>query len=198
MILHIASDGSYLSETKSRSRVGGIFYLSSKLPKHNQAPDFNHSSNAPFHVVSRILKMITRLVMETEVAATFYNAKEALPFRVTLTEMGHPQPPTPMEVYNETSIGFLQGTMKKIAARPLIWDFTGSETGSTRTNSWSTGDQVQIMLETVSLNTIPLLIINQCAQNKFKPHSEKSFLSLYRKCQQRLSLCLQGGGLYSH
>ena len=28
MILHIASDGSYLSESKSRSRVGGIFYLS--------------------------------------------------------------------------------------------------------------------------------------------------------------------------
>ena len=46
--------------------------------------------------------------MENEVAATFYNAKEALPFRVTLAEMGHPQPPTPMEVDNETSIGFLK------------------------------------------------------------------------------------------
>ena len=44
--------------------------------------------------------MITSSAMETEVAATFYNAKEALPFRVTLAEMGHPQPPTPMEVDN--------------------------------------------------------------------------------------------------
>ena len=90
MILHIASNGSYLSESKSRSRVGGIFYLSSKLPQHNQASDCNHPFNAPFHVVARILKMITNSAMETEVAATFYNVKEALPFRVTLAEMGHP------------------------------------------------------------------------------------------------------------
>ena len=75
MIIYIASDGSYLSETKSRSRVGEIFYLSSKLPKHNQAPDFNHPFNAPFHVVAKTLKMITSSAMETEVAATFYNAK---------------------------------------------------------------------------------------------------------------------------
>ena len=58
MILYIASDGSYLYETKSRSRVGGIFYLSSKLPKHNQAPDLNHPFNSPFHVVANIMKMI--------------------------------------------------------------------------------------------------------------------------------------------
>ena len=84
MILYVASDGSYLSEAKSRSRVGGIFYLSSKFPKHQQAPDPDHPFNAPIHVVAKILKMITSLAMETEVAATFYNAKEALPFRVTL------------------------------------------------------------------------------------------------------------------
>ena len=100
MILHIASDGSYLSDSKSRSRVGGIFYLISKLPQHNQAPDCNHLFNDPLHVVAKILKMITSSAMETEVAATFYNFKEVLPFRVTLAEMGHPQPPTPMEVDN--------------------------------------------------------------------------------------------------
>ena len=111
MILHIASDWSYLSESKSRSRVGGIFYLSSKLPQHNQAPDCNHTFNSPFNVVANIIKMITSSATETEVAATFYNAKEALPFRATLKEMGHPQPPTPMEVDNETAIGFLKSTI---------------------------------------------------------------------------------------
>ena len=75
MILYIASDGSYLYETKSRSRVGGIFYLSSKLPKHNHAPYFNHPFNSPFHVVEKILKMIKSSAMENGVAATFYNAK---------------------------------------------------------------------------------------------------------------------------
>lgn len=33
MILHVSSDGSYLSETKLRSRVGGMFYLSSSPPR---------------------------------------------------------------------------------------------------------------------------------------------------------------------
>ena len=95
------------------SRVGGIFYLRSKLPQHNQALDCNHPFNTPFHVVANILKMITRSAMETEVAATFYNAKEARPFRMTLAEMGHPQPPTTMEVDNETAIGFLNSTIKQ-------------------------------------------------------------------------------------
>ena len=32
MVMYIASDGSYLSESKARSRVGGVFYLSDKPP----------------------------------------------------------------------------------------------------------------------------------------------------------------------
>ena len=123
MILHIASDGSYLSESKSRSRVGGIFYLSSKLPQHNQTPNCSHPFNAPFHVVAKILKMITSSAMETEVAATFDNAKEMLPFRVTLAEMGHPQPPTPMEVDNEPAIGFLKSTMKQKRSKAIDMRF---------------------------------------------------------------------------
>ena len=70
-------------------------------------------------MVAKILKMITSSAMETEVAATFYNAKEALPFRVNLTKMGHPQPPTPMEVDNETAIGFLKSTMKQKRSKAI-------------------------------------------------------------------------------
>ena len=111
MVLHISSDGSYLSEKKSRSRVGGVFYLSD-LPAKGQAPDVSHPFNAPIHVVAKILKMITSSAMETEIAATFYNCKEGLPFRVALEKMDHPQPPTPVEVDNEAAIGFLLDTMK--------------------------------------------------------------------------------------
>ena len=67
--------------------------------------------------------MITSSAMETEVADTFYNAKEALPFRVTLTEMGHPQPPTPMEVDNEKAIGFLKRTMKQKRSKAIDMRF---------------------------------------------------------------------------
>ena len=57
--------------------------------------------------------------MENELAATFYNAKEALPFQVTLTEMVHPQPPTPMEVDNGTAIGFLRCTMNQKRSKAI-------------------------------------------------------------------------------
>ena len=61
--------------------------------------------------------------METEVAANFYNSKEALPFRVTLAEMGHPQPPAPMEVDNETVIGVLKITMKQKRSKAIDMRF---------------------------------------------------------------------------
>ena len=61
--------------------------------------------------------------METEVAATFYNSKEALTFRVNLAEMGHPQPPTPMEVENETAIGFLKSKMKQKRSKAIDMRF---------------------------------------------------------------------------
>ena len=74
-------------------------------------------------MVAKILKMITSSAMETEVAATFYNAKEALPFRVNLAEMGHLQPPTPMDVDNETAIGFLKSTMKQKRSKAIDMRF---------------------------------------------------------------------------
>ena len=67
--------------------------------------------------------MITSSAMETEVAATFYNAKEVLPFRASLAEMVHPQPPTPMEVDNETAIGFLKITMKQKRSKEMYMRF---------------------------------------------------------------------------
>ena len=120
MILHISSDGYYLSDSKSRSRVGGIFYLSSKLPQHNQAPDCNYPFNATFHVVAKILTMITSSAMETEVAATFYNAKEALPFRVTLAEMGHP-PTTYSYVGGQWNSDWLPQKHKEAKEEQINW-----------------------------------------------------------------------------
>ena len=61
--------------------------------------------------------------METDAASTFYHAKESLPFRVTLAEMGHPQPPTPTEVDNETAIGFLKSTMKQKRSKAIDMRF---------------------------------------------------------------------------
>ena len=48
---------------------------------------------------------------ETEVASSYMNCKAALPLRIALEEMGHPQPPTPVVIDNTTAIGLSKSTM---------------------------------------------------------------------------------------
>ena len=51
--------------------------------------------------------------MGIEVASTFYNAGDGLPFRTILQELGHPRPPNPLEVDNQTTVGILNSTIKQ-------------------------------------------------------------------------------------
>jgi hypothetical protein len=50
---------------------------------------------------------------EAEIGAVFINAKEGAVLRTTLEELGHPQPPTPMETDNNTATGYSNGTIKQ-------------------------------------------------------------------------------------
>ena len=52
-------------------------------------------------------------LVEAEIGATSINDKDALPIRTTLEELGHPQPPTPMQVDNITVLGFENDTIKQ-------------------------------------------------------------------------------------
>jgi hypothetical protein len=81
MCLHIDSDASYLSEPKSRSPVGGIFYLSN-LPTTRPTPDEpNAPLNGAIHIVSNILRNVMSSAAETEFGGLFYNSQEACPIR---------------------------------------------------------------------------------------------------------------------
>ena len=42
---------------------------------------------------------------EAELGDLFLNCQEAVPIRITLEEMGHPQPPTSVQVDNSTTLG---------------------------------------------------------------------------------------------
>jgi hypothetical protein len=50
---------------------------------------------------------------ESEVGACFHKAQSGAPLRVTLTEMGHKQPPTPLLADNYTTFGILNETIKQ-------------------------------------------------------------------------------------
>ena len=88
MVLACHSDASYLSEPGSRSQAGGNFFMSS-----NAAMPAN---NGAVLNVAQIIKAVMLSAAEAEIGATYINAREAVPQRMTLSEMGHPQPTTPM------------------------------------------------------------------------------------------------------
>jgi len=97
MILGIHSDASYLSEPKARSRAGGYFFLSNGT---DEAPN-----NGAILNISQIIKSVMSSAAEAELGALYINAHEAVPCRTVLQEMGHPQPPTPIQTDNSTALG---------------------------------------------------------------------------------------------
>jgi hypothetical protein len=89
MILAAHSNACYLSEPKARSRAGGHFFLSTnaKIPPNNCAI-LNMA-----HIIEHVMSSAT----EAELRALYIMAQEAVYIRIILEEMGHKQPPTPIQ-----------------------------------------------------------------------------------------------------
>jgi len=114
MILNVHSDASYLSERGARSRAAGYFFL-------GWAPTDGKPIrlNGAITVVSAILRCVAASAAEAELGALFLNMKEARILRLTLKELGHPQPPTPVHVDNSTAVGITNGTIKRQRSRAM-------------------------------------------------------------------------------
>jgi hypothetical protein len=57
--------------------------------------------------------------VESEVGACFHNAKIGAQLRVTLTEVGHFQSPTPLRTENSTTFGILNETIKQKRSKAM-------------------------------------------------------------------------------
>ncbi|KAL7500917.1 hypothetical protein ACHAWT_008970 [Skeletonema menzelii] len=114
MILNIHSDASYLSEPRARSRIAGVHFLGSIPQDHKPI-----IINGFVHVVSNILKCVVASAAEAELGGLFHNCKEAKVLRLTLEELGHPQPPTPVHCDNATATGIANDTVKKHRSRSM-------------------------------------------------------------------------------
>ena len=117
MILHIHSDASYLSAPKARSRAAGYFFLSDD-PSVTPTPN-----NGPIHVLCSLLSMVVSSAAEAEVGAAFMNGQMGCPIRQTLIELGHPQPPTPIQTNNECAKGILNDTVKQKRSKAIDMRF---------------------------------------------------------------------------
>ena len=104
MVLTVHSDASYLSESKARSRAGGHFFCI----KDELFP----TNNGAVLAVLQIIKAVMSSATEAELGALYITAYEAVPMRHLLIEMGHPQPPTPIQVDNTTTLGVVKQTIQ--------------------------------------------------------------------------------------
>jgi hypothetical protein len=60
---------------------------------------------------------------EAELAAVYHNSKEACPIRICLKELGHPQPPTPIQTDNSTAAGIANDTVKQKRSKAIDMRF---------------------------------------------------------------------------
>jgi hypothetical protein len=117
MILYIHSDASYLSENEAKSRAGGFFYMG------NDTNTYKKLTNVAIFIISKVLKHAMYSAAEAEIGAVFINAKEGAILRTTLEELGHKQPPTPMEMDNTTATGYSNGTIKQKRTKAMDMRF---------------------------------------------------------------------------
>jgi hypothetical protein len=106
MIMHIHSDGSYLSVSKVCSRLGGLFFCGDKPPKED-------TLNGSILNVASVINTVVVSEAESEVGACFQKSKSGAPLRVILIELSHTQPTTPLRTDNSTAFGILNNTIKK-------------------------------------------------------------------------------------
>jgi hypothetical protein len=123
MVLYIHSDASYLSEPKARSRSGGHFFLSDRPTDLSQPPITAPTPNGPLHTSSVILRNVMASAAEAEIGALFVNAQDGTVLRTTLIELGHPQPPTPLQSDNSTATGIVNASIRQRRSKAIDMRF---------------------------------------------------------------------------
>ena len=137
MILRVFSDASYLSVSKSRPRTASNFYMSSSMPSDTAegaikpsvtpklTPDLDPPPpwNGAVQVLCHILPHVVASAIEAEIGTVFKNCQACLSMRTALQEIGHPQPPTPVEVDNQCAVGIFTDTVKQKRSKSMDMRF---------------------------------------------------------------------------
>ena len=67
--------------------------------------------------IAQLIKAVMSSAAEAEIGALFLNSRQAIPARTTLEEMGHIQPPTPIQTDNTTALGFVMKNLTPKATK---------------------------------------------------------------------------------
>jgi hypothetical protein len=131
MVLTVHSNALYLSKAKACSQARGLFFCSNNLddPPNSRA----------ILIILQIIKAVMSLAAETELGALYINARKAIPLRHLLEEMGHKQPPTPIQTNNSTALGIITNNINHVAPKQWTCSSIGFVTAKHKTNSNTIG-----------------------------------------------------------
>jgi hypothetical protein len=75
--------------------------------------------NGAFFTLCAILWFVVTSNAKAKLSALFFNCKEGMIFRMTLEELGHPQPKTQVHCNNATAVGVANNTVKRKRLRSI-------------------------------------------------------------------------------
>ena len=74
--------------------------------------------------IAQLIKAVMSSAAEAELGTLYYiNACEAVPQHHLLEEMGHPQPPTPMQTDNSTALGVVTSNIQPQRTKAMDMKF---------------------------------------------------------------------------
>ena len=94
--------------------------------------------------IAQIIKTVMALAAEAEMAALFITAKNMIPLRHKLIEMGWPQPQTPIQTDNSTAVGFTNKTIVNKATKSSdmkLWWLRDRESQEQFRYYWAPGSE---------------------------------------------------------
>ena len=75
------------------------------------------------HILCQIMRAVMSSACEAEIGTMYMNAREAVPARKTLKEMGHPQPRTPIHMDNSAAHSVVTNNIQPRWAKALDMRF---------------------------------------------------------------------------
>ena len=103
MVLAAHSNAAYLNVTKARCRAGTNIMLSEDIP----VPTYN----GPILTIANIIRNVISLAVEGKLAGIFICAKDMVPLRKALIEMGWTLKKSPIQCDNSTDVGVANETI---------------------------------------------------------------------------------------
>ena len=102
MVLSANSNAGFHNESKGCSQIGSHIFLAESKP----FPPWN----GLLLTIAQVIKYVISSAAEAELGELFITAKELVPIRHTLIEMGFSHPLTPIQPDNSTAAGVVNDT----------------------------------------------------------------------------------------